>query len=243
MLFASLCLLSTAVAQTEAPAKKLKVFIFAGQSKMDGRADFDKISDEDKERLAAIQPRVQLAYNMQPIVPLTGPKGTEGLKKKYGAHHSFGPEIFFGIRLAEASPDERFLFIKRSVGATSLYGRWNPDWDVAKAKVMGEETAAPLYPDMISYLRQVLSAYPKDSCEICGMLWVQGEADGNVSVRGPEPAKAYGQNIKNQITRVRADLRVLPDRRGGRRVRCQLCFDARGRQHRRPLGCGQQHHR
>jgi Carbohydrate esterase, sialic acid-specific acetylesterase len=209
LLFVSLCLLGP-LAHAAVPAKKLKVFICAGQSNMDGRADFDKISDADKQRLAVVQPRVKLAYNMQPVVPLTGAKGTEGLKKKYGADHSFGPEIFFGICLAEANPGDQFLLIKRSVGATSLYGRWNPDWDSAKAKVMGEEKAAPLYPDLIAYVREILSAYPKDSYEICGMLWVQGEADGNVSGYGPEPAKAYGQNIKNLITRVRTDLGV-PD--------------------------------
>lgn len=177
---------------------------------MDGRADFDKISDEDKARLAAIQSRVQFAYNRLPIVPLTGAKGSAGLKKRFGAEHSFGPEIFFGIGLAEANPDDHFLFIKRSVGATSLYGRWNPDWDAAKAKVMGEETAAPLYPDFIGYVREVLAAYPKDTYEICGMLWVQGESDSNVSVRGPEPARAYAKNLKKLITSVRADVGI-PD--------------------------------
>jgi hypothetical protein len=126
--------------------------------------------------------------------------------KKFGVDQMFGPEIFFGLRLAEVWPDQDMIFIKRAVGATSLYGRWNPDWSVEKARLMGEDKAEPLYPDLVAYVKEVLTGYPPDSYEICAMLWVQGEADGNASVRGPKPGAEYGNNIKNLITRVRNDV-------------------------------------
>lgn len=190
--------------------RKLQVFVLAGQSNMDGRADFGKISAADRERLERVQDRVQLAYNLQPPGLLTGAKGSAGLKEKFGADFSFGPEIFFGIRLAEAYPEDRFLLIKRSVGATSLYGRWNPEWNAEKAKVMNEENVPALYPDMVSYVRRTLAGYDSGTHEIRGMLWVQGETDGSVSKFGPVPSKAYGENIQKLIRYARDDFGV-PD--------------------------------
>ncbi len=40
---------------------KLNVFIFAGQSNMEGRADGAKLSDADRERLARVKDRIALA--------------------------------------------------------------------------------------------------------------------------------------------------------------------------------------
>lgn len=199
--------LNFAPALGQGTGKKLKVFLLAGQSNMEGKGDGGKLTETEKKDLEAVGKRVRLAYDHEPIRPLSVTEASAGLKKKFEVESVFGPELFFGLKMAAAWPDQEFLFIKRSVGATSLYGRWNPDWTAEKAAKMGEEKAPPLYADFIGYVREVLGAYKPEEYEICGMLWVQGEADGDPK-RGIEPAEAYGENLQNLITRVRKDTGV-----------------------------------
>ncbi|MBL9142520.1 MAG: hypothetical protein JNM99_02460 [Verrucomicrobiaceae bacterium] len=169
----------------QAATKKLKVFILAGQSNMEGKGDGSKLTADEKARLAKAGQHVRLAYNHQPVVPLNVTDAGAGNKKRFGIDLSFGPELFFGLKLAEAWPDDDILLIKRSQGTTSLYGVRNPEWTAEKAAKMGEEKLAPLYADLIAYVREVLGDKDKASYEFCGALWVQGEADGNVSKCGP----------------------------------------------------------
>ena len=106
--------------------KRIKVFLFAGQSNMEGRADGNALTTEDRERLDRAQKRVQLTFNRQPVGPLDVAKPSNEIKEIYQRDTIFGPELFFGLALAEAWPDERMLFIKCAAGGTSLYGAWNP---------------------------------------------------------------------------------------------------------------------
>ena len=45
--------------------------------------------------------------------------------------------------MAEKYPNDEFIFIKRSVGGTSLYGCWNPDWTYEKANQMNYNETGP----------------------------------------------------------------------------------------------------
>lgn len=191
-----------------APGKTIKVFLLAGQSNMEGKGDGAKLTADERAALKRAKTHVRLAYNRLPIGPLDAVAAGAGNKKRFEIDTSFGPELFFGLRLAAAWPDEPILLIKRSVGATSLHGVWNPEWTAEKAKHMGEERATPLFADFLAYVRDVLAPYRRDEYEYCGMLWVQGEADGNVGKFGPEPAAAYGRNLQNLITRVRQETGV-----------------------------------
>ena len=111
-------MLTTAVASQEViqksvdSKKKIKVFILAGQSNMEGRADGTRLLQEDLERLLNAQKNVQLAYNNEPVIPLNAVKPTPGIAKAYNRTLIFGPEIFFGITLSEIWPDEEILLIK-----------------------------------------------------------------------------------------------------------------------------------
>lgn len=186
--------------------KSKKVFLFAGQSNMEGRADGAQLAQEDLQRLDNIADRIQFYYNHQPVTPLqlTTPKNY--IKRKFDLNQCFGPELFFGIELAENYPDEEFIFIKRSKGGTSLYGCWNPDWTEDRAKLMDELDQSKLYSDFINYVKSVLRNYSPDEYEIKGMLWVQGETDSAVKKWGEEPARTYGKNLRKIIRRTRADL-------------------------------------
>ena len=199
MLFCSLASLVTAQEAT----MKTQVYLFAGQSNMDGRADAAKISAADLQRLKAVQDRIEFAYNWKPITSLAPIEASDYVKKKFDLEKSFGPEIFFGIALAEANPNKKFLFIKRAVGGTSLYGCWNPDWTLEKATFMKEEKQPKLYHDFIKYADSILAKRKPDSYEIKAMLWVQGEADSLVKQYGPIPGQAYEANLKNLIRSVR----------------------------------------
>ena len=187
------------------PARKLKVFLLAGQSNMEGKGDGSKLTAADGARLEKAQKHVRFAYNRQPVVPLNVTAAGAGNKKRFGIDYSFGPELFFGLGISDAWPNDDILLIKRSLGATSLYGCWNPDWTVEKATKMGEAQIVPLFADFLAYIREVLAPYKREDYEFSGMLWVQGEADSNVSKNGPEPADTYGQNLRNLIQRIRQE--------------------------------------
>ncbi len=186
--------------------KKKKVFLFAGQSNMDGRANGADLSEVDVKRLAAVAPRIQFYYNHQPVTSLQLTTPATYTKRKFNLEKSFGPELFFGIELAEKYPEEAFIFIKRAKGGTSLYGCWNPDWTAEKAALMKEADQPRLLADFIGYTTEVLTNYDASEYEIAGMLWVQGEADSGVKKWGPEPADTYGENLKKLIRKVRKEL-------------------------------------
>jgi hypothetical protein len=188
--------------QAPETGKKIKVFLLAGQSNMEGRADGAKLTIRDKEGLAKVQERIQLAFNDQPIRALNAVKPSTEIAEIYRRNLIFGPELFFGIALGEAWPEEKLLFIKLAAGATSLYGCWNPDWSADKAAAMGEADEAPLYGALTAYVKQVLSGYDATEYEICAMLWVQGETDSANEVA----AAAYGDTLRNLVARLRQDL-------------------------------------
>ena len=188
--------------QKPSDGKRIKVFVLAGQSNMEGRADGTKLTPDDRQRLQAIQDRVQLAYNRKPIQPLDVVKPPDDIREIYKVDLIFGPELFFGAAMAEAWPDENILLIKFSAGSTSLHGAWNADWQADKAAVMEEENEVHLYDELVEYVKQVLADYDPADYEILGMFWVQGETDsGNETA-----AAAYGENLRKFIESIRRDM-------------------------------------
>lgn len=201
LVFARACPAAPGDLQKPDKGKRVKVFLLAGQSNMEGRADGDRLTAQDRARLEKVQGRVQLAFNNEPARALDVVRPSEEIAAIYKVAHIFGPELFFGIAVAEAWPEEKILLIKYTAGATSLHGAWNPDWSEEKAKAMGEERAPRLYPALAAYVGQVLAGYGEDEYEIGAMLWVQGETDS-----GKESAEtAYGENLRTLVERIRQD--------------------------------------
>jgi hypothetical protein len=182
--------------------KKIKVFLLAGQSNMEGRADGMRLIPQDLERLAKAQTNVRLAFNNQSECPLKPVQPSAEIAEIYKRELIFGPELFFGIALSEAWPDENILLIKLSEGATSLHGCWHPQWSKDKAATVGEEHGPKLYRELIDYVEQTLSKYEKDEYKICAMLWVQGETDAGNKIAAAE----YGRNLEQFIRHVRQDV-------------------------------------
>ena len=146
--------------------KKIKVFLLAGQSNMEGRADGNKLTPQDRERLEKVQGRVQLAFNYEPVRALDAVKPSAAIAEIYERDLIFGPELFFGVALSEAWPEEKILLIKRTEGGTSLHGCWNPDWRADSAAAMGEESEPKLYSALTTYVNQVLSGYGEEKKSI-----------------------------------------------------------------------------
>jgi len=169
---------------------------------MDGRAKASGLSKIDTQRLKKAQKNVTLYYNFEKGKPLDTTKVAKHIAKKFGAEYLFGPELFFGIKMSEKYPEHQIVLIKRSQGGMSLYGAWNPDWTLEKATLMNEQKRPKLYNEFINYSKEVLSKLP--NYEICGMLWVQGEADSGKRF-GSKPANEYEANLKNLISKVRQE--------------------------------------
>jgi len=193
-------------AQSKLPTdKKIKVFLLAGQSNMDGRARAKNLTEQDRARLEKAKKNVTLYYNHKKPVPLQESIAEAHVAKKFGAEKLFGPELFFGIEMSEKYPDYQIILIKRSKGGMSLYGAWNPNWTEEKAKSMKEENEPKLYSDFINYAHEVLAGLDKDSYEICGMLWVQGESDSGTKKNGTIPSESYKDNLTTLISGVRKE--------------------------------------
>jgi len=184
---------------------KAKVFLLAGQSNMDGRAKASDLSEMDKQRLINAQKSVTLYYNFDDGKPLNVTKSSDYIKKTFNDDYVFGPELFFGIEMSEKYPNHKIILIKRSRGNMSLYGAWNSKWNKEGAALMKEENEPKLYEEFVRYSHQVLLKLKKDSYEICGMLWVQGEADAVKIKTTRKPGIKYEENLINLIKSVRKD--------------------------------------
>lgn len=199
--------ISASFAQADANVKqKIKVFLLAGQSNMDGRGDGSKLSQQDLLALKRAQKNVLFAYNGKAAEPLYVTTPLAHIQKKFALEKTFGPELFFGIGLSQAFPEEKILLIKRSLGGSSLYGCWNPNWTAKKASLMNELNRPKLYSELISDIHRILSDYNKEEYEICGMLWVQGETDSSKKKWGPKPADTYEENLKTLISSIREEV-------------------------------------
>lgn len=194
------------VVKPKTSTKKKQVYLFAGQSNMDGRANGADLSAEDVARLEKVANRIQFYVNQKPVSPLQLTASTKFLESKFGFSKVFGPELFFGIKMAEKYPNEEFIFIKKAVGGTSLYGCWNPNWTLEKATETKEENKPKLYFEFIDYVKKTLKNYESTTYEIKGMLWIQGEADSNIKNYGKNPSETYGENLKNLIAGVRKEI-------------------------------------
>lgn len=184
----------------------VKVYLLAGQSNMDGRGDGTMLSDDDHARLVKVQDRVMLAYNGEPVRPLGLTTPQPWVAKKFDLEKTFGPELFFGIEMAEALPTSEILLIKRSLGGTSLYGSWNPNWSLDKADLMGEADRPMLYSELLKSIDLALTSLEPGTFDFAGVLWVQGETDSNVKKFGPLPAESYGENLASLIAAIRRDV-------------------------------------
>jgi len=169
---------------TEAGQIDYTVFVLGGQSNMEGQAETAQV---DKS-LRRDYPNTDLYLFGKRVGLFDQPK--------------CGPEISFADSISEALHDSRIILVKYAVGGTSLLA-WAPDWDETRAKIAGNESAGPLYRNLLG---QIATATEGKRVHFGAVLWMQGERDAKFV----PAAEQYEAHFLGLIERVRADLRT-PD--------------------------------
>lgn len=188
----------------EASAKgpHYRVYLLAGQSNMDGRGNVKDLTGP-LEKYARPLPTVSIRFaagglhrpyrenpGLEPLHP--GCSGTPGKAGGKPPVNTFGPELGFGHAMAEALPGQRILLIKVAEGGTNLASDWNPK-DTGK-----------LYAQFLKVVQATQEKIRTDggTCEICGLLWMQGESDAASST------EQYQTRLAELIAKLRADLKI-----------------------------------
>ncbi len=212
--FYSACLVflicSCGVNKKQAYSKVVHVVLLGGQSNMAGHGDYDKLGETIKQRIEKISHRVLLSTSENTDVkprPLSFYISHANDKYKFNKH--FGPELFIGLTLAEANPNQEYLLIKKAVGGTSLYGAWNANWSTEKAEVAERGNVRKQMQLFNSHKVNIdnqlkrLKALEKEY-KIIGMTWMQGESDTKNNLA----AKNYGENLEDLISGYRKHLNI-----------------------------------
>jgi alpha-galactosidase len=201
---------------------RLKVFILAGQSNMEGHgvikgrdgqkgtletltkdpATKDKFKHLlDKDGKWIVRDDVLLSYYD------TKSRLTIG---KSAAKNAIGPELMFGWVVGDYI-DDKVLLIKRAPGGTSLAGPWRPPSSGPAGKKPRGPGVGDQYDGMISDVKETLanlkkhfSDYDGKGYEIVGFGWHQGWNDGCSA----DAVAQYEKNMANLIRDVRKDLGV-----------------------------------
>jgi len=207
-------------------AMKVKVFILAGQSNMEGQAVADLegkdynggkgtlnqlLKDPARATLVkhlktdkgewTVRESVWVRYQPEKAPLKAGPL-TLGYTPYPGKHH-FGPELQFGHVIGDHCGGQ-VLLIKTAWGGKSLFKDFRPPSSGGQV--------GPYYTKMLAEVRQALADLKKDfpkydgaGYELAGFVWYQGWNDG------VDPRKAvpeYEQNLANLIRDVRKDLKA-----------------------------------
>lgn len=210
-----ICLFFTFISFANLNAQKIKVFILAGQSNMQGQGDIlpagsvgtlshfmDDGGDEEFEYIRdensnwATREDVWVRFDNEDGDFING-----DLAIGYGADaNKIGPELGFGHLLGEDS-DDQILIIKTCWGGKSLAVDFRPP---SSGGAVG-----PYYTQMISDISTAINnigqefpEYDNQEIEIAGFCWFQGWNDGEEEAFLNE----YEENVKNLITDVRSDL-------------------------------------
>jgi hypothetical protein len=207
--------LAVSCLSTGAVSAATKVFLLGGQSNMSGVGGYAGYikntppwSDPPYNHADAPCPALyseplpavkfwSFGYGKKPADFVNAPEAGDGwvpLQPGFGHRaDQFGPELSFGRRLHELYPNDDIYLIKHAIGGTSLAIDWNPN-----PNAMG-----PQYKTFKQRVDAAMADLKKagKNPTIVGMIWMQGENDSTV----PDHAKAYQQNLKTLIARVRSD--------------------------------------
>lgn len=200
-----LILQSCKVKKAQVPNTKadVQVVLLAGQSNMAGAGNYEELSEDVKERISKVANRVKISQSNTLQKPLSYYNNKPS--EKYNFKKRFGPELFIGLTLAEAYPNQEFLLIKEAKGGTALYGAWNPDWSLENSKLIekGEKkqswNLSEVHIQSIKENLEILTKKNK-SYQFFGMAWMQGENDAILEVA----VNSYAENLKKIIHKYRS---------------------------------------
>ncbi|HMB00942.1 MAG TPA: sialate O-acetylesterase [Spirochaetota bacterium] len=160
---------------------KVRVFIFAGQSNMEGQAGLSELA----VALRPVPANSMTFYYALDELDLD----PAALDVFYHAtKYTHGPEAGFGHSITNLLAGEEIIIIKYSKGSTTLAVDWNAD-------------SGSLYTNLVTLVNNVLGG---TDYQLCGLMWLQGESDAY----NMNQAAAYYANLTNFITSLRTDLHV-----------------------------------
>lgn len=171
-------------------SKPIKVFIFAGQSNMEGADAHAQRIDEFPRFKGAGAPQNDVLFTSLPIEDTNAPAAWGPL----APGDSFGPEITFARRL-KTQDDSPIAIIKSAIGGTTVAFDWNPD-----APDQGQR----LYPRTLKLIRESLKEFDRRGLryQLEGVLWHQGEND----MLDRKLNTHYAEGLTRLIARLRKDL-------------------------------------
>ncbi|MGC6564336.1 MAG: sialate O-acetylesterase [Akkermansiaceae bacterium] len=173
----------------------VRVFIFAGQSNMEG-AD-SKVDDIKRfpPFIGLDQPQKNVLFSYS--IGRENKETSNGWTELKPVKNMVGPELSFA-RKVTTHINAPIAIIKCAAGGTHLGGDWNPD----------TPQGFKMYPLALDLIRKSLAALDKKGVpyRLEGFMWHQGEND----MFNEEYLKNYGPNLANYLARWRKDLKA-PD--------------------------------
>ncbi len=194
LLVTSAALLFAAQSSAADATKLVKVFIFAGQSNMEGADAHPERIDDFPPFKGAGTPQPDVLYVH---LAAEGPVAFRGWGPLQPLR-AFGPELTFA-RLWKAHDNSSLAIIKSAIGGTTVAFDWNPD---------APDKGQKLYPRTLSLIQQSLQDLAKRGLryQLEGVMWHQGENDMLNRSLGTN----YAAGLQRLIARLRTDLHA-PD--------------------------------
>ena len=202
---------------------KLKVFILAGQSNMEGFGFISEGKDGDLDYAAKnefkylkdasgkwVERKDVFYYQKRGDNVKACTLSVDNVKKVYRGHPSIGPELTFGHVLGQHFDDE-VLLIKCAWGGQAIAATFRPPSsgpmaDGNSPEYMGAKYRAVLSEtkDVLDNLEKYFPAIKSKEYEIVGFFWHQGWNDGCVKAFIEE----YETNMVNFVKDMRKDLKL-----------------------------------
>ena len=180
-----------------AEREPVRVFLFAGQSNMEG-AD-SKVADIERfpPFRGVGEPRKDVRFSY--CIGRDNKERSDGWVPLQPVRDMVGPELSFARKVTE-HVDAPIAIIKCAAGGTHLGGDWNPD----------NPTGFEMYPLALELVRSALADLDRQRVpyRIEGFMWHQGEND----MFDEAYMATYGDNLARFVARWRKDLE-LPDLR------------------------------
>jgi len=211
---------------------RVKVFILAGQSNMQGKGkvsllEYQASQPETAEQFKHLRKDGKWVVRDDVWIKFLDRKGN--LTVGYGSPGRIGPELEFGIAVGNHY-DEQVLIIKTAWGGKSLYRDFrppssgDPDPEVLQQMLARKKKKQPdatleevkeafgacyrkmieEVSDTLKNLKEHFPDYKGQGCEIAGFVWFQGWND-MINTRNTAD---YAENMANFIRDVRKDLKA-----------------------------------
>lgn len=186
-----LSLVIAALAPSTVIAEEIRVFVFAGQSNMEG-AD-SKVADVERFPPFAGAADRREDVRFWHVIGREDKADSKGWVPLQPVRNMVGPELVFARDVTKATKGD-IAIVKVAAGGTHLGGDWNPD----------DPSGFEMYPLLLKTVRAAMADLEADGFEptLEGFFWHQGEND----MFDEEYRANYGPNLANFLKRVRTDL-------------------------------------